>query len=200
MTIRCCLKLSYRVIKIESNLKLIKNIMNVRVELKLTSLPKSNHEKQMIKAANKLTDETDDKNSVATFNHPEMSQTIVAEFTITKARQMDVVDKIGKVFRFIDDYSNIMITFPKKREEKIPKKHTGIIQAIYNSFKIKKLFILLSFLYMQGCSYNSWYEGMKEIQRQECYKYTEPERTRCLEKIKDYGEYSRERKEVIKKK
>ncbi|MBF0121355.1 MAG: hypothetical protein HQK79_21175 [Desulfobacterales bacterium] len=65
--------------------------MNVRVELELTSLPKLNHEKQMIKAANKL---TDDKSSVATFNHSEKSQTIVTEFTITKARQMDVIDRV----------------------------------------------------------------------------------------------------------
>ncbi len=52
--------------------------------------------------------------------------------------------------------------------------------------------------FIEGCTYQSWYDGIQESHRQECYEYQEPERTKCLEEIKSYDKYKRDREEIIK--
>ena len=45
----------------------------------------------------------------------ELPNIMLAEFTMPKARQMDVVDKIGRTFSlFMEDYSTQSIWFPKE--------------------------------------------------------------------------------------
>lgn len=60
--------------------------------------------------------------------------------------------------------------------------------------------VVIIFSCLQGCTYRAWYEGIHESQRQECYEYPEPERTRCLERMNQtYDEYMKTRDETIKK-
>ena len=70
--------------------------MNVKVEVELSSSPTEVDREDMLASATYL---TNDKKSVVVYIPDDMQNTIVAEFTINKARQMDVVDGIGKRFR-----------------------------------------------------------------------------------------------------
>jgi hypothetical protein len=50
----------------------------------------------------------------------------------------------------------------------------------------------------QGCTYRAWYEGLKERQRQECYRNTgQSEVQKCLDSVNSttYDEYMRSRKD-----
>lgn len=52
-----------------------------------------------------------------------------------------------------------------------------------------------------GCTAHSWYEGVKETKRQDCYKLqSASERNRCLEEVDgaSYDQYKRERDQMIK--
>ena len=87
--------------------------MIVRAEITLECKPKDSHKKQMFNSAGHL---TNDVNSIVISTHPQNSKIIVAEFTIEKAKQIDVVDKIGKEFSYyMEDYSDSSIYFPKNR-------------------------------------------------------------------------------------
>lgn len=47
-----------------------------------------------------------------------------------------------------------------------------------------------------GCSSRSWYEGFREMERQNCYELESPsERQACLERVDEtsYGQYEKER-------
>ena len=82
--------------------------MYVQVEIKLYVMPTAVHEEAMWLAARSR---TNDRNSVQV--HIPEAYKIVAVFTIEKARQGDVVDHIGKAFRFVADYADSTIRFPK---------------------------------------------------------------------------------------
>ena len=87
--------------------------MIVRVEITLDCEPKDTHKEQMFSSAEYL---TDDVGSIVISIHPQNSKIIVAEFTMEKAKQIDVVDKIGKEFSYyMEDYSDSSIYFPKNR-------------------------------------------------------------------------------------
>lgn len=84
--------------------------MYVQVEIALDVEPTSAHFKAMRAAA---LSQTNDRNSVYTAVPEDCDKVIVAEFTIKKARQIDVVDKIAKSFHFVENYQDLTIRFPK---------------------------------------------------------------------------------------
>jgi hypothetical protein len=64
---------------------------------------------------------TDDMNSIVISLPPSRPKLIVADFSIKKARQIDVVDRIGREFRSgLEDYDTSSISFPasQKRHRK----------------------------------------------------------------------------------
>ena len=68
--------------------------------------------------------------------------------------------------------------------------------------RLVTLLLVVSVSYLlQGCTYRAWYEGFKEGQRQECYKYESPhEILECLESLNNmtYEEYKKTREDLIK--
>ena len=93
--------------------------MYVQVTVEIGVIPIAVHHKEMRSAARSL---TNDKNSVHVAALKDGEMEITAVFTINKARQMDVVDKIGRRFWDVGDYQTSSISFPKKR-------HAGISHA-----------------------------------------------------------------------
>ncbi len=85
--------------------------MYVQVEISLDTNPIDVHQEDMRTAARSLTNDTSSVHIIVPENQENV---IIAMFTIAKARQMDVVDKIGKRFHFVDDYADCSIQFPKK--------------------------------------------------------------------------------------
>ena len=83
--------------------------MYVQVEIKLDVKPTSFHQEAMRSAALSL---TNDKNSVYIVTPEGEDEVIIAEFTVPTARQMDVVDNIGRPFRFMENYQDSTIRFP----------------------------------------------------------------------------------------
>ncbi len=70
---------------------------------------------------------------------------------------------------------------------------------------IKKMVLLLlaagTCLGSHGCTYRAWYEGLKERQRQECYRTpSQSEIRKCLDSVDSitYDEYMRSRKDSNK--
>lgn len=87
--------------------------MNVKVKIWLIIAPTSEHEAQMRLAASGL---TNDRESVTISIPSDQPDVIVAEFSTNKARQTDIVDEIRKGFSCpLYDYSDIAISFPKRR-------------------------------------------------------------------------------------
>lgn len=87
--------------------------MDVRMKVRLTTLPTDQHKAEMTLAASYL---TNDRSSTKVFVQADDPETIVAEFTIKKARQSDVVDKIYKEFAYVvHDWSESTILFPKRK-------------------------------------------------------------------------------------
>jgi hypothetical protein len=61
---------------------------------------------------------TDDKDSVSVSTAPDDGKTMVAEFTVPKARQMDVVDRIVQAFEdFVPDAIDFSASFPPSEAE-----------------------------------------------------------------------------------
>jgi len=86
--------------------------MNVKVEIELCASAKQEDKKEMYGAAEFLTNDTD---SIYIYQPKGKSYNLVAEFTINKARQIDVVDRIGKEFSYnMENYSQSTISFPDK--------------------------------------------------------------------------------------
>lgn len=84
--------------------------MNVRIEIRLDCKPKSNHKRQMFDSAESLTNDT---NSIVISQHNKDNKILIAEFTMKKAKQIDVVDMIGKkISNYMEDYSDSSIYFP----------------------------------------------------------------------------------------
>jgi len=58
------------------------------------------------------------------------------------------------------------------------------------------LFFWLVFVTFPGCSSRSWFEGFREMERQNCYKMESPaERQECLDRLDEtsYDQYQKER-------
>jgi hypothetical protein len=87
-------------------------IMNVKVEIELDSTPEKQDYIEVYDAAIFLTNDPD---SVSIYKSKRPKNSLVAEFTINKARQIDVVDGIGKQFSYnLEGYLESSISFPKK--------------------------------------------------------------------------------------
>ncbi len=86
-------------------------IMYVQVTVEIDEIPTAVHHEDMQLVARSL---TNDKNSVYVAVRKDGKMEITAVFTINKARQMDVVDKIGRAFWYVEDYQTSSINFPKK--------------------------------------------------------------------------------------
>ena len=90
--------------------------MNVRVEVELMTSPTEADIQDMFASANYL---TNDEKSVAAYVPDDKPDSVVAEFTIDKARQIDVVDKIARRFRVhVTNYGRSAISFPRTAARK----------------------------------------------------------------------------------
>ena len=108
--------------------------MNVEVKVGLISFPTEADRQDMFASAKYL---TNNEKSIVVYVPDDKPQTIVAEFTIDKARQMDVVDKIGKRFRtHVQNHSQSIISFPKTAARKIqqPRSQYTSKQGQYLAF------------------------------------------------------------------
>jgi DNA-binding MarR family transcriptional regulator len=108
--------------------------MYVQVEITLTVAATAVHQEAMRRAA---FSKTNDKNSVQIFVPEDSKEQVVAVFTIEKARQIDVVDNIWKAFRFVEDYADCTIRFPKQAPDwyqPIPKLEFTAKQGQYLAF------------------------------------------------------------------
>lgn len=85
--------------------------MNVKVEVGLSESLTEADKEEVLGAARHL---ANDRDSVVVYSSDDKLNTVVAEFTMSKARQMDVVDRIASEFRFwVGNYSQSAISFPK---------------------------------------------------------------------------------------
>ena len=89
--------------------------MKVRVYVTLSVKPVKKHVDAMRYSASTR---TDDKGSVSVSVDPDEGKTLVAEFTVPKARQMDVVDRIVQAFEdFVPDAIDFSASFPPTEAE-----------------------------------------------------------------------------------
>jgi hypothetical protein len=84
--------------------------MPVRVTVDLSIDAQDKHFEQMRAAASYL---TDDKSRVQVSHPSDDPKKLLAEFTVPKARQIDVVDWIGRKFWIVEDYQTCSICFPQ---------------------------------------------------------------------------------------
>ena len=93
--------------------------MEVRVQIDLSVSAGKKHLAEMRSAADQL---TDDEESVRVFVPPESPTSMIAEFTMPKARQMDVADTIMRRFAlYMDDFADQTLWFPNRpRKRKKP--------------------------------------------------------------------------------
>ena len=90
--------------------------MSVCVQVDLTVSAREKHLREMMSAARSM---TDDYNSIRVSIISEDPKSMLAEFRMPKARQMDVVDKILHAFElFMEDYSTQSVWFPNKTESR----------------------------------------------------------------------------------
>lgn len=63
------------------------------------------------------------------------------------------------------------------------------------------LFMILMALATSACTQRAWYEGVKQSQRNECYKAPPSAREECLKALdsETHDEYQRQRQEALKK-
>lgn len=90
--------------------------MDVRVQVDLSVEPAKKHLAEMRSAANSL---TDDRKSVRVTVQSDEPKSMIAAFTMPKARQMDVIDEIMRTFALsMDDYQDQTAWFPKKTRKR----------------------------------------------------------------------------------
>jgi DNA-binding MarR family transcriptional regulator len=90
--------------------------MNVRVEVELISSATEADREDMFSSAKYL---SNNETSIVVYIPDDKPDSVVVEFTIDKARQIDVVDKIGRRFRnYVENYSQSSISFPKNPARK----------------------------------------------------------------------------------
>jgi len=82
--------------------------MDVRVTIDLSVAAQEKHFEQMRAAAFYL---TADKSSVRVSHPSDDPKRLVAAFTVPTARQIDVVDRIGRQFWYVEDYRDSSISF-----------------------------------------------------------------------------------------
>jgi len=86
--------------------------MKVCVKVELAAPAEDKHLYEMNLAAAQM---TNDRDSIQVSVEDEIPSIMLAVFTMRKARQIDVVDKIGRVFSlYMEDYRTQSICFPKK--------------------------------------------------------------------------------------
>jgi len=102
--------------------------MDVRVQVDLSVAPAKTHLAEMRSAADSL---TDDRKSVRVSVPEDKPKSMIASFTIPKARQSDVVDKIMRRFAlFMEDYQNQTAWFPRKpRKRQSRRSQQSVAQA-----------------------------------------------------------------------
>ena len=90
--------------------------MKVCSEVELTALGAAKHLRVMRSAAEHM---TDDQSSVRAWVDQEKPRSVFAEFTMPRARQMDVVDKIMHEFAlYMEDYGTQSLWFPHRPRKK----------------------------------------------------------------------------------
>jgi hypothetical protein len=89
--------------------------MNVSVTIDLSVAPEEKHVAQMRSAALSLTDDPD---SVQVSCPPSSPKQICVQFSVPKARQEDVVDRIGRQFWNVENYNDVGICFSKRTRPK----------------------------------------------------------------------------------
>jgi DNA-binding MarR family transcriptional regulator len=93
--------------------------MNVKVQIELSTSATQIDQDEMREAAGYC---TDDERNIVVYIPEGNPKTIVAEFTIPKARQMDVVDGIYRRFsRTLRHYGQSSISFPKTSSKIVEK-------------------------------------------------------------------------------
>jgi hypothetical protein len=89
--------------------------MKVHVYVTFSVKPEKKHGEAMRLSASSR---TDDKDSVSVSTAPGNGKTLVAEFTVPKARQMDMVDRIVQAFEdFVPDAIDFSASFPRSEAE-----------------------------------------------------------------------------------
>jgi hypothetical protein len=103
--------------------------MKVCAEVELTAPGATKHLREMNSAAERM---TDDQSSVRAWVDKEKPKSVFAEFTMPKARQMDVVDRIMHEFAlYMEDYSTQSLWFPHPpRKRRSRRKPSTAAQAI----------------------------------------------------------------------
>ena len=86
--------------------------MNVSVTIDLTVPANKKHRRQMQQTAEIL---TDSRASVQVSQPAENPKSRNVRFTVPKARQEDIVDRIGRQFWAVEDYANSSIGFSSER-------------------------------------------------------------------------------------
>jgi hypothetical protein len=90
--------------------------MDVRIQVDLSVEPEKKHLAEMRSAADSL---TDDRKSVRVSVPSDEPKSMIAAFTIPKARQIDVIDNIMPTFSLdMDDYQDQTVWFPKKARKR----------------------------------------------------------------------------------
>jgi len=90
--------------------------MDVRIQVDLSVEPAKKHLTEMRLAADSL---TDDRKSVKVSVPTDAPKSMIAAFTIPKARQIDVIDNIMETFSlYMDDYEDQTVWFPKKSRKR----------------------------------------------------------------------------------
>jgi len=98
--------------------------LNVKVEVELDCSAKDKHRKEMYDVAERL---TDDKKNILISIPSNRLRTVIAEFTIKKARQIDVVDDIGREFLYcLSDYNESSIVFQSSQKKSRKRKPSSI--------------------------------------------------------------------------
>ena len=82
--------------------------MNVSVTIDLLVLAVEKHWRQIQLAAEQLTNAKESVQVSQPANNPKR---LTVSFTVSKARQVDIVDHIGREFWGVDDYSDSAIRF-----------------------------------------------------------------------------------------
>ncbi len=94
--------------------------MNVSVNIVLGVPALEKHRRQMRQVARMLTNAA---SSVRVFQFAEEPRWLGVSFTIPNARQVGVVDRIGRAFWMIEDYQDMSIGFgPERRRTKRSRK------------------------------------------------------------------------------
>ena len=108
--------------------------MDVQVQIDLSVQPADKHIEALRSAAQYL---TNDCESVHVSVDVDIPQSLLAKFTIPRAREMDVVDKIMREYAMdMEDYENQTVWFPKKpRKRKSRRAQTGRIGGKPNNQK-----------------------------------------------------------------